>query len=661
MDNDLKNKRIINLKNKYNLNNNININNEYNLFEEYFNNIYKNIDNNLKKHLTDKYFYETSKIIYKDYKIKNNNSYLLNSLNLFEDIFKYEKNKIDIFDYKNKYNYIIRLIKNSIENDDIEMIKKIIAFFNSEKKVAEQRKSEDEYIERLENKIKNIEKAKMVNLNDLTEYYSCLRRSILSYDEKAFDKEYTFYSDDMNESIHRGLPMNFSVPKKELPHLLGIRNPDYDSDDIILNLYWNYLKRNGLNHNIDNYLEYLYIYSEEDIKKLIIENKENKDQLKIINEYIIKSFNKCLTFLKIYEFKRIPEIILDYQISSDYQKTFKDDHTKDLVTMAGQFKDLSKNGKKISEIDYNKLNEQEKEKWQIIKSKFDKQSEIYIDYDSNKNKFNFNCIMVDDIIYNYKRNDYFKDLLPSIFIVSYNKKKYEKERKILKSYVTKALLLLCSKIKKDLNIKYSIENLNNSKLSIFNSKRERLINVETIKDIILMIQDKDIDKDVDNEFKSVIGECEDDYLSLKSYIEELFTKGPKNSINNMFEITEKTKEPPHIRMLQRIIDGMMRKKELYPQKDVAIIGFGAVRDIKNNGNFTDRFAKTLMGKTFLQLEFDLRKNGFSYKINAISEKINDKKIYYNYNLLIDDPNILRLYYDMLNYYKDRVNNRNIDK
>ena len=113
-------------------------------------------------------------------------------------------------------------------------------------------------------------------------------------------------------------------------------------------------------------------------------------------------------------------------------------------------------------------------------------------------------------------------------------------------------------------------------------------------------------------------------------MENIFCKSLKNKVVSSFNITDKLNEQPHIRMIHRIMDKLLRKNKDtgYPKKNISIIGFGTIRN--NHGKFIEKFAKTLMGKTFLQLEYDLRVNGYSYKLNGIVD--NKKRLYYNYDL-----------------------------
>ncbi len=695
-------------------NNKIYINEENKiLIEKYIDNNYNYLTKKEKKLLKDETIFKIDTMLYNDYKNYleyNNNLDLKKSYN---KLLKYFASDIDFIDYDKKSNYIDGLINYCIESKDTNCIKALIEYFESESKIAKKRKKEEEHIRNYQSEIKQMETNDNLKIENLSKYFNCLREAILNYDEKEFGRDYSFHSKEIDESIHRGLNLDFSISKSELPHLLGVKNPIYDDEEIILKLYNSYLNENNMKHSPDNYLQYLYLHLEEDLKKLIEENRLSKTEMPNLKKYLIKSFEKCLTFIKVYEYKRIPEIILDYQKSKDYDITYTD-HTKDLITKAEDGITIPEDERrKLTDISLDNLNRNEIHMLNIISKKFGNECEIIVKVNPDTNDVDLKWIIVDDILYHYKKNDYWANLKPDIFIVSYDKKEYEKQKQTINKYLRKAVKTLCAKLKRDLNIKDNNTKNDELNLTIEDSKRKRLINLDLIKQVILSLENKDVDE-MEKDFDTIYrrkndskdqGEVADnnksieDYNNLKLYMEGMLQNGIKDVINYSFGIAdlpkkqektppyketdvddEKLQEQPHIRMIQRIMDRLMRKdKDLsYPKKDVSIIGYGTVREkesdfykteelmtmkpnkllriIKNQGKFREKFAKTLMGKTFLQLEFDLRKNGYSYKLNGISKKVNGEDIYYNYDLLIEDKKKEYLYEKLLLIYKELLNN-----
>lgn len=616
------------------------------------------IYNNNYKYLTIK---EKNKIIkdiasgkfVKDYyydDIMNDN---INIFNSFSELSNYYYYNYDFLNYSKRNDYIIQLIYNAIDTYDNECIAKILDYFKYEKKIKEQREKENYRIEVYQKAIDDLTISDSLNIDDLDAYFTCLDEALSSYDEKEFNNNYSFYSEEMNNSVHRGLNMDLSIPKGELPHLLGVRNPNYDEDDIILNMYNNFLKANNFTHSDDNYIKYLNNNFKSDLRELINNNRDNKE----LKEFITKSFNKCLTFIKVYEYKRIPEIIVDYQISKGYNKTFKD-HTKDLITKANRNDTKIDDNAlvKLLDIDFKKITKKDFNMLLLIRDKFTKDlDKVCVKYDSVNDTYDLGTLIVNDVIYKYKKNNYWAELNPDIFLVSYNTKEYKKQSKILDKYLKKAINLLSAKLKFDLKIPNTNAKKNDDDLEITDSKRNRLINLDTIKNAVISMDENDC-HEYEQDFDIVCQEnckkssdddeelSKEDYDHLKAYMKSIFGElnndNPKDRINNYFAISDNINEQPHIRMIQRIMDKLMRRSKTidYPKPEVSIIGFGTVRDSKY-GKFKEKFAKTLMGKTFLQLEYDLRRNGYSYKLNGIIGKYQEKNIYYNYDLLIDDDKI----------------------
>ncbi len=597
-------------------------------------------------------------------------SYINNDLKIqdtFNVLKKYYDYDYSFLNYQEKLKFIKMLLTYAINNNyDEECISSIIEFFNSEKRIKNQRESQNRLIKYYQGKIDEIDSSDSLDSNNIDGYFYCLEEALASYDTKKFGSIYSFYSERMNNTFHEGLSMDLSIPIGELPHLLGMRNPNYDDNDIILNQYYEYLRINNLSHSNDIYYYYLRHHFKNDLKKLINENPNDKR----IKEFVVKSFNKCLTFIKIYEYKKIPEIVLDYQRSSGYDITFSEDHTRDLITKAENDDIDRKSVKKLTDIDTKSLIPSDLKLLSLIQNKFQGQlNSIYVSYDSKKGKYDFQKIIVDDIYYRFKKDNYWAELSPDIFLVSYDTKEYEKSHRKLNNVLRKAVKILSAKLKKDLKIKnVQKDSLEDTIPQIEDEKRNRLINLETIKSTMLSLSDEDCkmyesqfdivdDSKTNNRDRDSIN-TKDDYENLKLYMESIFKELNENNtgnrVNNYFEIVNspdnrrKVQEQPHIRMIQRIMDRLLRKSKSYdyPKLDVSIIGFGTIRD-KTRGRFRERFAKTLMGKTFLQLEYDLRRNGYSYRINGIEETYKGSSVYYNYDLLIDDEEINKLYENLV--------------
>ena len=682
-----------------------------------------NVDNNNKLYkLIDDIIYETTKEIYEEYLYNTIDLKYSKLKNITKRIQLYLKNNIniDLNDLSKRKNIIETLINYYKETDDKELETLLLEYINVEKEISKQNDQEEKIIVNYKESLKRLTDEKGLSLPNIHDYFCCLREAIYSYDEKNLGKEYTFHSPSIDNSIHRGLSLDFSVPKQELPHLLGITNPNYDEitdkNGFIIELYKKYLEDRKLTNSPNNYLKYVVMYLEKDIIEYL---KNNPSETQRIKEVIEKSYDKCIHFINIYEYKKIPEIILDYEpigpyvVKEEYKdgkytesrdhkpkdQTHPDDRTKDLITKASQ-EIKFKNKVKLDDLIKNNhpFNKEEQRFIELIKTQFKNTDNIYVELNSDNNKLNMQYIEKENIVYSFKKNKFWSELEPNIYIVSYDKEEYNKQKKILDKYMHKAILILCIALKKDLNI----NNQNNKKeislknLNIVDEKRLHLINLDRIKEITFSIDDKDFE-DLITKYHDIIDiiYSEDnikDYEKLKAYISEEKKETLSSKINRFFGIANKEvqknqknysllEEQPQIKMLHRIIRDLIVKdnKTQYIEKSVRIVGYGTIREkvdimiedylreeeqknipskylnkvYKTAGKFKEKFAKTLMGKTFLQLIYDLRINGRSYILEGISTKKNNKNCYYNCDLLIDDSYMRQLIFDFEETHEKR--------
>lgn len=658
--------------------------------------------------LIDDIIYETKKEVYEEY--------LYNTIDLKYSKLEYITNRIqqylknniiiDLNDLSKRKNTIEALINYYKETDDKELEALLLEYISIEKEIRNQNEKEENAQAKYKESLRVMTEEKNLPSSSIHEYFCCLREAIYSYDEKNLGKDYTFHSSSIDNSIHRGLTLDFSIPKQELLHLLGIANPNYDEtadkNGIILKLYNKHLKERRLTHSSNNYMIYVIMYLEDDIIECI---KNNPSETQRVKEIMEKSYDKCINFINIYEYKKIPEIVLDYEpikpyavsekrdedgkytVEREYESketTHPKDRTKDLITKASQEYKLEN---KIKLDDLLKSNhhfdEEEKEFIRTIKTQFKYTENIYLDKIKESNKINTQYIEIDGIIYIYKKNKFWSDLDPNIYIVSYNRKEYNMQKEILDKYMLDAIVILCTILKKDLNIKQKELSINN--LEIVDEKRNQLINLELIKKIVFSLED---DKDYAwvDEYRDIIYSKENinDYNKLKAYISEEVNEKLSSKINRFFGIANKEyvknqnvyhliEEQPQIKMLHRIIRDLIAKdgKIQYIERNVGIVGYGTIREdvdimledylseeekklihpkylnkiYKTVGKFKEKYAKTFMGKTFLQLIYDLRINGRAYLLEGISTKKNNKKCYYNCDLLIDDSYMRELISD----------------
>ena len=145
-----------------------------------------------------------------------------------------------------------------------------------------------------------------VSEDDLGNLFNCLREAYDNFKQNNFANSFTFYSEEMTDTLYRGRTVDLSISEKKLPHLLGVPNPNKKDKKLSL-IFSQYLKEQSgttlleflLSNDGEEYLrDALFIMDEDDKKELCSE--------------LGKIFSKCINFRKVYEFKFIPEIVFDY-------------------------------------------------------------------------------------------------------------------------------------------------------------------------------------------------------------------------------------------------------------------------------------------------------------------------------------------------------------
>ncbi len=325
----------------------------------------------------------------------------------------------------------------------------------------------------------------IVTEKDLDSYFECVYEAYCNFVQKGFSKKVSFKSKEIRDSVHNGsfgtqkdrFDFKLSISYSQFFHLINFRQLG-DNNDLFVKLFNNFsprykyknIKHKSLGffffmkHRLKNYIKALLIdnYPEKDkyLEKLNKAGITDVDTDKLLKN-IKKSFYKCINFRKVYEYKLIPEIVLDYQkpnipnfnivddISEDFDvkrlseafTPLKNDQSidiNDLINIDDQG-NVSKKGE-LSDEDYGII-------LNIIKE-IGYTSDMRIAWKSKKLFVKDNTIMLTKGITQYKYYVDSKviksDLPANIFLLSYSKKNREfNEGKMGSIY---AFLLMCSHV-----------------------------------------------------------------------------------------------------------------------------------------------------------------------------------------------------------------------
>lgn len=580
-------------------------------------------------------------------------------------------------------------------DNEIPIKNDYINYYKMEDKVIDKTNEIKKQIDEYETSIKNIKKG-IINKKEITNYIECVKNAYLNYKNNITSTTFEFYSREMDNSFYKDMKIDLSINEKQVIHLLGLPNEN-DNTNILSILYQEFKKT-----RIDvTFIEFVIKYSKSyincflyrDYNKLFSEETRNKINSidKNITNNISNSFEKCLNFRKIYEYKFIPEIILDYEspkklILEKYKNSEEQPHSYDNSSDAFTPLEKSKSktlGQFIIEFSY--LKEQDKEIIQNIIKYFPNNYDLLIEYNKNKSLFEsenriFKILDTKtDTQYKYNiRNHTLKSDLPvNVFLLSYDDfiSKYELIQS--KAYLLKSILIVFSIIKRklnigDKNIDYSkqllnkvieSENISNkilrynqilnkedfevlhelekyidnnlSSIEYIDLKRNKLISIDFIKKILdskLVFTDQELDeyeKDL-NQYID-LKEYENLELIIKSLISTEFKSKHFYNYFELFVTDDKIiEEQSKVQLFMPFAEYLKEKDGMNQKYDktVSAIGFSVRRDMEYS-QILEKYPKTFMGKTMLQVLTDLRVNGRNFKLDAIYEDNNNTIKYYS--------------------------------
>lgn len=666
---------------------------------------------------------------------------------LFKTMYKYinpsatfEEIKLSFLDEKVRNEIIMK----SFEIDDL----KIIAdnYYQYDKQVAEIIENDYNQIRKYEEAYKKTNSSDFA-IEDLDTYFECLEETLESYLNKKLDVNFKFYSNEMRNSIHSlinkngervEIDVNLSIPRAKVIHLMGIPGMS-DENSVLSKLYNEYKKEypNSISANDNNelgYVKFICLVAPKYIKMILNGGipEEEKDRricekceidIDSFKKEISKSFEKIVNFKQIYEYKYIPEIIMDYEIDENTRESKQGNHSETeqhrfgltssaftnksgLVSFKDKFikDETSKCGYIIND---DIISEEDKQILYDIVEKLGT-TDIKVNYNNGLKKENgkltFKAYTPVNVItgstkvdaqyvqYNYliDSKELLSDLPPSIFLLSYNVNDLEKEELNDKLHVCQSISVLARIVafeilKSDKNINFK---LNGEKID-FLKDFKRLITIlyrssgvkegdelfieEMYENLSEKINDSKLNEPLFTEFvgfylnnqdyirinelkeyEKYINEDLLKYLSLhiKSFfIDDLASIHYRETFNiptyNESQDVSVKDFDKHIplnivmNLAQKIKDerekNVFRKNPERVSKTIGMVGFGIMREdvpdyvvSDDQDTIIDKYAKTFMGKTPLQLLMDLRINGWGYKLDTI---YNDQEglIVYNMN------------------------------
>ena len=271
--------------------------------------------------------------------------------NLFNTMYKHinpyatdEEIKLSFLNEEVRNEIIIR----AFEIDDL----KITAdhYYQYDKVVAKIIENDYKQIREYEDAYRKINSSDFA-IEDLDTYFECLKETFESYLSKKLDVNFKFYSSEMRNSIHSlidkngkrvEIDVNLSIPHDKVIHLMGIPGMS-DENSVLSKLYNEYKKEyhNSISANDNSefeYIDFIYLVAPKYIKMIL--NGEVPDDEKdrricekceididSFKKEISKSFEKIVNFKQIYEYKYIPEIIMDYEIDENTRESKQGNHS----------------------------------------------------------------------------------------------------------------------------------------------------------------------------------------------------------------------------------------------------------------------------------------------------------------------------------------------
>lgn len=327
-------------------------------------------------------------------------------------------------------------------------------------------------------------------------YFGCVLESYNNYINHGFEDEFTFKSTEMRESSfhsivengeRRELNTTLSIPHNKVLHLMELPNPQSKRSFFAYlyrcfgEVYPEKIKeiKTNVAKNYDNdeietraFIIFINNYAKEYVKAILLNESINDDKRKIIinkclerykRENILlemkKSFEKCINFRKMYEYKLIPEIVLDYRTDDVSMYASDEADSYRYRTISSAFTQLgNSDSKALREIltlnDDNtdfvlnlniKMIDEDRDIIRQILRKFNNDLDIRIKWSSGhiKKDSDYVLLIAGDGQYKYymKNQQFLSDDPVNTFLLSYDEDKMQ-INEIIDSYCMRQIMII---------------------------------------------------------------------------------------------------------------------------------------------------------------------------------------------------------------------------
>ena len=372
--------------------------------------------------------------------------------------------------------------------------------------------------------------------NSIDAYFECVIEAYNNYLMHGFEDKFSFKSTEMRQSSFHSIMKNgmreelnttLSIPHNKVLHLMELPNPQ-SKNSFFADLYKYFCENHpkeietikntiSKNYNSDEvetraFIVFINTYAIKFVKTILLDEdivsdvdmtivnkcRENYKREKILLE-IKKSFEKCINFRKMYEYKMIPEIVLDYQINGG--SIYKDSDNKEYRyrTTSSAFTPLGNNDsialREILTLNSNKddfilnpnimMSDADKNIIKQILKKFNNDLDVRISWNNGKIKMSkdgFIALVADDFQYKYfvDTNDIKADDPVNTFLISYDENKMQLEEVVDRYCMMQVMIILGYHIAKYLHscgITYSNEYDDIDVVSLFKESKNKIKNI----------------------------------------------------------------------------------------------------------------------------------------------------------------------------------------
>lgn len=586
---------------------------------------------------------------------------------------------------------------------------------------------------------------------DIDMYFYSLEEAYINYLRNDFAKPFKIYSSEMRSSIHsvengncrNELEFEAKIEPKELLHLIKLPSLN-QKDNCVIKIYNAFKKEDnfrGDDENLQakdlmdfvvNYLSNYFKFilfditpRDEKTKKIIESLDVSKEE---ILEFIYLSFEKTIGFRKLYEYKLMPEIVLDYSQKGSLEKVYSKKNDGDvkykerfsketnggysyrkyieaLSFISGEMISLKDiviecNGRDYKLKDGIILSDSERIFLEKIleyfdgnleikvekgeKSIFKEQKGMYLIFDPTDAE-TINSLSGIKYKYFINSGEIKSDLPVNTFLLSYDRETVMKDIILDTAILHKALLIIILTIVKEIPSEYLENKLSEDIVGKYNfsrifnmvsenwdfyhnydnydknnidkyinnvrvldsclrdSKRPHLLNMEYISGLAKHIYNNKLadllnikidlasfleEKDLKEIVKVIKGVLVNNLASIH-YMRDFGLVASSSSSTNK-------DEAPLVNVLLKPAQRIKNELELDRSdnfKTIDIVGFSIKRENplgeSRQGRIEEKYPKTFVSRTVLQLLTDLRTNGWSYNLDAVYEDSGDEINYFN--------------------------------